>query len=187
MEKKSHGRFAGFDLDKRGTGPTDIGSSLSQWLAKQGHCARKRDVLCDLWRNWQAVMGDDLAERARPLGSRGDVILIGGDDQCVMQELVYEEAEILRRANGFLKEERFHRVELHLLMGRTDLRRVDTTVVPKRSGPERPESLGRLRLPPSSPAAAAYEAYLRLFDRQDGGRPQCGFPSEDGAEPFIGR
>lgn len=164
MERKPRRRFAGFDLDKRGAGPTDIGSSLSLWLAKHGREACKRDQLCGLWRNWRTAMGDGLAERARPLGSRNSVLLIGGDDQFVLQELVFETSEILERANAFLKEERFRKVELHLLMGRTDLRRVDTTQLPERPGPVRPEGLGTLVLPPDSPVAAAYDAYVRLFD-----------------------
>ena len=157
-EKKRHsGRFAGHDLDKRGSEPTPIGQSINLWLSRHGHDRNGRDLLCELWKNWPIVMGDEIAAMAYPLGSRGDVLIIGGDDNYILQDLSYYVDEILMRANAFMQ------VEFNLLMGQHDLRSVDTTIIPKAPPPQKPENLGTLRIPQGSPAAAAYEAYVRLF------------------------
>ena len=115
MEKKQHRRFAGFDLARRSGRTTLLGDGLDGWLASHGMQARHH-MLTALWQNWDIVMGTELAPLAHPLGHRGNILLVGGDDSCAMQELSYAVPEILERVNAFMDEEYFHKVELHLLL-----------------------------------------------------------------------
>ena len=112
-------------------------------------------------------MGPDIAALAHPLGHRKDILLVGGEDSCAMQELSYAVPEILERVNAFMDEDYFHKVELHLLLGKESLRRVDITPVPVIPPPPRPPRLGALKLPPDSPVAACYAAYVRCFEGGD--------------------
>ena len=166
-DKRYRKRFAGRDLDKRSSKTTPLSEGLGGWLAAHG-MKPQQAMLEQLWRNWEVVMGPDLANVAHPVGHRNGILLIGGDDPCAMQELSYAVPEILERVNAFMDEEFFHKVELHLLMGRRhSLRRVDITEVPPPPPPPRPPRLGALKLPPDSPLAAAYEAYVRMFNEKD--------------------
>ena len=164
--RKYHKRFAGFDLDRRSGKTSSLSEGLESWLSAHGMEPRN-DLLTQLWKNWEIVMGPDIAALAHPLGHRGDILLIGGDDSCAMQELSYAVPEILERVNAFMNEEMFRKVELHLLMGRDSLCRVDITQPPSLPPPPRPPRLGRLKLPPDSPVAACYAAYVRCFDGDD--------------------
>ena len=162
-ERKYRRRFAGFDLSRRSGRVSSLGDGLAGWLSAHG-MKMQHQLLGELWKNWDIVMGPELASLARPLGHRGGILLIGGDDSCAMQELSYAVPEILERVNAFMDEEYFQKVELHLLMGRTSLQSVDITQAPSLPPPPRPPKLGKLKFPPDSPLAACYEAYVRLFD-----------------------
>lgn len=162
MEKKKRRRFAGVDLAQRSGKMTLLGDSMDGWLSSHGMQPR-HNMLSALWQNWDIVMGKNLAPLAHPLGHRGNILLVGGDDSCAMQELSYAVPEILERVNAFIDEEYFCKVELHLLMGKTSLRRVDITEAPILPPPPRPPRLGNLKLPKDSPLAACYEAYVRIF------------------------
>jgi len=164
-EKKYRKRFAGHDLNKRRSWAAHISSDVSGWLASHG-MKPEQTLLGQLWQNWDIVMGPDIAPVAHPLGHRNGILLIGGDDSCAMQELSYAVPEILERANAFMDEEFFHKVELHLLMGKDSLQRVDITQAPELPAPPRPPRLGKAQLPPDSPIAQAYAAYVRMFEEE---------------------
>jgi hypothetical protein len=165
-EKNYHKRFAGHDLNRRRNNTAHIGADLSGWLAAHG-MRPQQTLLGHLWRNWELVMGPDIAAIARPLGHRNGILLIGGDDSCALQELSYAVPEILERLNAFMDEEFFHKVELHMLMGKKEsLQRVDITHAPEILKPQKPPSLGKAQLPPDSPLASAYAAYVRMFEEK---------------------
>ena len=166
MKKKRFrgGQFRGRDLDRRSGRMSRLGDGLSAWLSARGMEPR-RMLLDQLYKNWDIVLGEDLSPLAHPLGSRKSVLLVGCEDSCSMQELSFAIPEILERVNAFMDEEYFTRVELHLLMGRDGLRKVEISRVPERYVPPRPRDLGHLHLPPDSPVAACYEAYVRCFDK----------------------
>ena len=167
-EKKYHKRFAGHDLNRRRNTAAHIGADLSGWLAAHG-MRPQQTLLGQLWRNWDIVMGPDIAPIARPLGHRNGILLIGGDDSCALQELSYAVPEILERVNAFMDEEFFHKVELHLLMGKESLQRIDISEAPELPRPQRPPCLGKAQLPSDSPLASAYAAYVRMFKEQEEG------------------
>ena len=164
-EKKYHKRFAGHDLNRRRNSTAHIGADLSGWLAARG-MRPQQTLLSQLWRNWDIVMGPDIAPIAHPLGHRNGILLIGGEDSCALQELSYAVPEILERVNAFMDEEFFLKVELHLLMGKKSLQHIGITEAPEVPRPQRPSSLGKAQLPPDSPIASAYAAYVRMFEEK---------------------
>ena len=164
--RKYHKRFAGFDLGRRSGRTSSLGDGLEGWLSAHG-MKPQHYMLTQLWKNWDVVMGPDIASLAHPLGHRNDILLIGGEDSCAMQELSYAAPEIMERVNAFMDEDYFHKVELHMLGGKDSLRRVDITQTPSLPPPPRPPKLGALTLPPDSPVAACYAAFVRCFAGTD--------------------
>lgn len=147
---------------RRQAAPLPLGETLSVWLSARGQDARALR-LNELWKNWTMVMGPDLAPLAQPLGHRGDLLLVGGEDNLVLQELSYAVPEILERVNAFMDEAFFQRVELRLVFGRTPLNLAASTPVPGPPPLARPPRLGGLSLDPESPVGRCYQAYLRCF------------------------
>lgn len=94
----------------------------------------ERAGLQNLWDNWEAAIGDELASLAQPLGhhaarfrenekgldgqSPGAVLLIGVEDAMLLQELRFRSEEILARANAFLGNAYFVEVRFSLPLGR---------------------------------------------------------------------
>lgn len=132
---------------------------------------KEQAQLTRLWGNWNMVMGPDLAALAIPLGSRKRVLLVGGEDNMAMQELMYQIPEMLERVNAFMDSEYFAQVEVRLLLGRealdARLARAEQAAAPRPTAslPPRPERLGGLlgQLDPESPVGRCYAAYLRMY------------------------
>ena len=121
--------------------------------------------LARLWQNWDMVMGPELAALACPLGERKGVLLVGGEDAMVMQELVMQRDEILERANAFFMDGAFFTdVHVSLNLGKRPLdgltpppcRERAPVILPKLDG----SALGSAD--PDSPAARCYAAFLEL-------------------------
>jgi hypothetical protein len=119
------------------------------------------------------VMGPELAPLAWPLGERKGVLLIGGEDAMIMQELAMMRDEILERANAFMDERFFTDVHVGLSLGKHPLdglapppsRGRDPKVLPKLDG-------SALRAAdPDSSVARCYAAFLRLA--QEGEHSPC--------------
>ena len=124
-------------------------------------------MLTRLWQNWEMVMGPELSALAWPLDARGDTLVIGGEDNLVLQELSFMTPEILERANAFMAAPTFTRVSLELVMGRQPLDQ-PPDIQPRtrvRPAPPMPPGLGGpLReMRPDSPVTRCYRAYLRMF------------------------
>ena len=132
---------------------------------------RKQRLVTALWQNWQAVLGEDLAVIAMPLGHKGDQLIIGAEDNMAMQELSLQAPEILERVNAFMGEDIFVKVKVALLLGQRPLRshlpqRESAPVRPQL--PPRPPGLGSLAgsMAPDSVVARCYEAYVAMFSRK---------------------
>ena len=126
--------------------------------------------LARLWQHWSMAMGSELAPLARPMGERKGVLLVGGEDALVMQELVMMRDEILERANAFMDERCFTDLRVSLGMGKRPLDALTPPPARKRT----PRLLPRLDgsalrgADPDSPAARCYAAFLELA--RSGGR-----------------
>jgi len=120
--------------------------------------------LARLWQNWSMVMGPELAPLAKPLGERKSVLLVGGEDAMVMQELVMMRDEILERANAFMDDRFFTDMHVGLSLGKRPLggltpllRGQSPKILPKLNG-----SALREAADPDSPAVRCYAAFLDL-------------------------
>lgn len=125
-------------------------------------------LLARLWKAWPQVVGEHIAELARPLGHRKTKLLLGAEDAMVMQELVHYAPVVLAQANEFLGRNFFDKVEMHLLGGQVPLDGEGDSPPVRRPEPLRPGSLGGLLadLPPDSPVGRAYRAYVEFFARR---------------------
>ncbi len=138
--------------------------------------ARRRCRVVDAFRDWEAVVGAELAGYVKPLGHRGGELRLGVSDAVVMQEMVFFVPELLARVNGWLGQNHFDKVQFDLIGTRVSL---DAVRVP---GPVfhepalvRPAKLGALvgKLDPGTPAGRCYEKYVRFFSgpaKRGGGR-----------------
>lgn len=129
--------------------------------------------LVELWRNWEMVMGPELASLAFPLGRRRDRLIVGGEDNMALQELSYQTPEILERVNAFMdappEAPVFSRVDLRLLMGMRPLSLPPESPCRERPAPPRPADLGAYfsSMRPDSPVTRSYAACLRLHGLLD--------------------
>ncbi len=144
-----------------------ISDALTTFLGKRGGAEHARLTL--LWEHWNMVMGEELSSLASPLGHKKGTLLLAAEDPMAAQDLAMQSAEILERANAFMNEQYFSRVQVELAMGRQGL---SDRLPPLRPRPQdyrvsRPENLGSLKniLSPDSPVGRCYEAYLRYFSR----------------------
>jgi len=140
--------------------------AVDRLLGRYPHKVR----LARLWQHWSMTMGPELAPLAWPLGERKGVLLIGGEDAMVMQELVMIREEILERANAFMDEHFFTDVHVSLGMGKRPL----DALTPPPARARTPRLIPRLDgsalrgVDPDSPAARCYAAFLELA--RSGGR-----------------
>jgi hypothetical protein len=130
--------------------------------------AGKNFRLYGLWRNWREAVGADVAELARPLGHRRNVLFLGVEDSVAMQELSYLTPEILERANGFLGQNLFDKVQFDLLGTQIPLDAVRASYpdyYPARY--EAPVNLGGLlgKFDGDSPVGRCYAKYVKFFQR----------------------
>ncbi len=135
--------------------------------------------LVRLWLEWEAVVGAQVAELARPLGHKEHTLILHTQDSIAAQELTYFAPEILARVNDFLGQEVFDKVRFELLGGRVPLGgrpREEPQAPPQRL--QRPSSLGGLvgALDPDSPVGRCYLAYVKRFTQS----------AEPGVEPSAG-
>lgn len=145
-----------------------IGEALALYLKKNGGEERARLTL--LWEHWEMVMGEDLASLAIPLGHKKDVLLIAAEDSMAAQDIAMQADEVLLRANAFMDAPYFSRIQVELVMGRSDLSRNAPPTSPPPAAPPvlKPAQLGSLgaSLEPDSPVTKCYNAYLRYFSRR---------------------
>lgn len=144
-----------------------VTDALSVFLNKRG--GEEHTRLTMLWDHWEMVMGAELASLAIPLGRKKEVLHLAAEDSMAAQDIVMQSGEILERANAFMNETYFSRIQVELVMGRNDLslKRPEIRPIPPEYHAPRPKGLGALRgsFEPESPVARCYEAYLRYFSR----------------------
>lgn len=123
-----------------------------------------------LWKDWSAIVGEDVAALGCPLGQKDGVLLIGAEDSMALQELSLLSGEILERANAFMHGEPFTEVRVQLMQGQRDLAAPRPEPPPAQAPAEPPlPRLGGLlgRLDPDSPVTRCYKAFVALSQKQD--------------------
>jgi len=101
-------------------------SSAEGWrllLCRLG--GQEQEKLLSLWKNWDHIMGEEVAALGRPLGHKEHTgyrtLNIGADNSMALQELSLRSPEILERANAALDSEFFTEVKVSLLQGQSGL------------------------------------------------------------------
>jgi hypothetical protein len=125
--------------------------------------------LVSLWKNWTAVLGDDLACLGRPLGHKDRTLHIGADDSMALQELSMRAPDILERVNAYLRSEHFADVKVLLMQGGRDLEAPGPKAPEPAAPPQAPlPTLGGLlgKLTPGSPVTRCYEAFVALSRKE---------------------
>jgi len=144
-----------------------ITDALSSFLDKRG--GQEHAYLTRLWEHWHMVMGEDLSSLAIPLGHRKETLVLGAEDSMAAQEIAMQSFEVLDRANAFMNQPYFSRIQVELVMGRVNLSRPPLEHQPPSPAYRipKPEKLGNLQgtLDPESPVTRCYEAYLRYFSK----------------------
>ena len=130
--------------------------------------------LVALWKNWDRIMGEDIASIGYPLGHKDRALTIGADDSMAMQELSLMAEDILERANEAMGEGYFDKVTVTLMQGKNALAREDEA--PEVPGPAAgaprsglaPQPIGALkgRLDPDSPITRCYEAFVAAAEQE---------------------
>lgn len=123
-------------------------------------------AIARLWRHWPEVLGPDMSQFVRPLGHRKTTMLLGASNSLVMQELSYFGPQILEKANSFLGNTYFQKVQMELMGGRPALDAPLLSPAPRRIAPPAPAPLGNLLpcMDPASPVNACYRAYVKHFN-----------------------
>ncbi len=149
---------------RRGSSVESITALLDKMSAQAERPGEAR--LARLWQNWAMVMGPELAELAWPLGHRGGILLIGGEDPMAIQDLSFLSAEILERANAFMDFPFFREVKVGPCLGKTPLDAASAETSLRERG-------GRLKLGPfaegvylsamnpDSPVARCYALFVK--------------------------
>jgi hypothetical protein len=122
--------------------------------------------LVRLWRDWENIVGAEVAELARPLGHKDGTLLLFTHDSIAAQQLSYYVPELLERINAFYGELVFDKVRFELLDGRVPLglqSRADSSPTPQQ--PKKPSNLGGLigTIDPNTAVGHCYMTYVRHF------------------------
>jgi len=136
--------------------------------------ARTRFQLSRLWRDWNRVVGSEIARLAEPLGHKKTTLRIGVPDSMVMQEMTHYGPVVLEQVNAYLGMNFFDKIQLELLGDQVSLNATpkDAPNRPEagpKAGPgnasRRPKNLGGLmeKMPRDSAVAKCYGAYVRFF------------------------
>ncbi len=137
--------------------------------------AEHKFVVSKLWQLWNVVMGDEIAAISSPLGERAmgktGVLLVGAEDNMLLQELSFLAPEILARANSFMEREYFVKVQLELLQSRAPLYPYNGSAMPPPSvlkeERRKPEGFGALlekgELDEDSPVGRCYASFVKSF------------------------
>ncbi|MDY7002097.1 MAG: DUF721 domain-containing protein [Thermodesulfobacteriota bacterium] len=128
--------------------------------------AQTRFQLSRLWRDWNHVVGPEIASLAEPLGHKKTTLRIGVPDSMVMQEMTHYSPVVLEQVNAYLGMNFFDKIQLELLGNQVSLN-ATLKAAPSKLGnaPVRPKNLGGLveKMPRDSAMAKCYGAYVRLF------------------------
>ena len=148
-------------------------TALAQYLS--GERYRREMDIARLWKHWPELVGDEFAGMVKPLGRQGNALVLGVEDNLLMQEMVYHTDALLDAISSFLGWQPFDNIKYKLLQNRTALDEID---LEKEGAGSRlgqlPDSsqVGALLdvLPEDTPFGRCYRAYIALHRQKRGDR-----------------
>ena len=121
----------------------------------------------DLWRQWEEVMGPDIASLGLPLGSRNSVLQVVAHDSMAMQDLKMQSDIILEKANTLMGDTPFTSVTFSLPDARTPLTALPQRPTPTKTNerPAPPENFGNIAhlMDPDTTVGRCYHAVRALY------------------------
>lgn len=147
-----------------------ISEALDNFFTERG--LSKDLQIAKLWIHWSEVVGSELAKLARPLGrtSNKQSLLLGVEDNMVMQELVYYSPQLLEQIDQFLGWQPFDNVVFKLIDNISSLDEVQIwnsyqTPILYRSS----ERVGKYleEFPEGSSISKSYQAYVEAFNSSE--------------------
>ena len=99
-------------LAKRQREMTQIDDALQRLFTRQ--CGQHVFALQRLWKNWETVMGGEIASLGSPAGHSGHVLYVCAEDSMALQELKMYTPDIIQLANSSLGSPVFSAVSLSL-------------------------------------------------------------------------
>lgn len=94
--------------------PQPVSAYVYTLLEKMGG-SKEQSLLTNLWENWAAVVGNDIAAQIAAVAHKNHVLILTVEDSALIQELSFLEEEILANVNQFLGKEFFTRIRFILL------------------------------------------------------------------------
>jgi hypothetical protein len=150
-----------------------VDTALSQYMRSERF--RREMAIARLWRQWPELIGEELANMVKPLGRQGNTLILGVEDNLLMQEMVYNSDTLLEAISQFLGWNPFDNIKYKLLQNRTALDevRLEREEYGSQLG-QLPDSnqLGALLevLPEDTPFGRCYRAYIALHrQKREGG------------------
>ena len=125
----------------------------------------------ELWVNWPMILGEELAEAAKPLGVRNRILRIGAHNNMELQEIRMQYDDILSRANAFMKafghDAFFEKLEFCLFQGKNPI--TTERELPQHlnyAHPPRPHNIGNAKIDfkDNHSLARCYEAYCQQLE-----------------------
>jgi len=148
-----------------------VDTALSQYM--RGERFRREMDIARLWRQWPELIGEELANMVKPLGRQGSTLILGVEDNLLMQEMVYNSETLLEAISQFLGWNPFDNIKYKLLQNKTALDEVslERENLGSRLGhlPDS-EQVGALLdvLPEDTPFGRCYRAYIALHRQKRG-------------------
>ncbi len=161
-----------------------LASLIHRYIHRQDPDGTRRR-LSGLWQNWAAIVGDDIAALAKPLGHHKTTLLVGVEDHMLMQELSFYSPALLEQANAFLDMNFFDKVHIDLIGSHVPL---DTLPLQKKKAAPQsyapPGHLGSLlhTLKENSPLGRCYRACVDFYTGQDTSAPEKKEKNSQGGE-----
>ena len=94
------------------TTPKKIGESLERLLGNLN--APSVDVLDVIFREWQRIVGPDLAVHTRPIAVDGELLQVSATDPAWATEFRWLESEVVKRLESATGTDRIQRVQVRV-------------------------------------------------------------------------
>ncbi|WP_052507181.1 DUF721 domain-containing protein [Desulfonatronovibrio magnus] len=117
---------------------------------------------------WEQIVGPEVAQMVSPLARKNKTLILGAEDNFVLQEFTFMSQEIVDRVNEFCGSVFFDKAHVELLKGRTPLDQIQVLKPAVKTKAKKPPNLGKLgdTVPSDSPVWRVYRQYVDFFNKK---------------------